>query len=336
MSKIRGMGGVDLGERKSLERFGGKRGCDQVPKGRDWPFLAEGMLLQQGRSRWRLKQTQRGDGCRAENLRSSSSDSLHFLKKWGRGQGRNGSYLRKAREVQSSHLGKLESEWTGETPCDRSATVKALLEEGAGIRSEATQRSCAYFQLRLVPWGQVRIRQELDSTRVALFKWVSQRERQGESKGKSIFQAVIIKTGCGVSPGWEVSGGSDSENGRVPVKMDRRWGGPTRVWDSKRQAILCTTDRQPGPIQYPVISHKGKEHWKWCMCVYSQIITTAKINYTSIILHLCFIGIISSVDTGLSKLRETVKDREAWCAAVHGVAKNWTRLSNWTTNTSIK
>lgn len=81
MSKIRGMGGVDLGERKSLKRFGGKRGCDQVPKGRDWPFLAEGMLLQQGRSQWRLKQTQRGDGCRAENLRSSSSDSLHFLKK---------------------------------------------------------------------------------------------------------------------------------------------------------------------------------------------------------------------------------------------------------------
>ena len=30
----------------------------------------------------------------------------------------------------------------------------------------------------------------------------------------------------------------------------------------------------------------------------------------------------------MSKLRETVKDREAWCAAVHGVTKSWTRLNN--------
>ena len=41
-------------------------------------------------------------------------------------------------------------------------------------------------------------------------------------------------------------------------------------------------------------------------------------------------GIIDSRDMSLSRLREIVKDREAWCAAVHGIAKSLTRLSNWT------
>ena len=77
-------------------------------------------------------------------------------------------------------------------------------------------------------------------------------------------------------------------------------------------AKSCLTGKKPCCWQRQKAGGKGTQRTRWLECI------------------------IDSMDMSLSRLRELVKDRQVWSAAVHGVAKSLTLLSDWTTRTTAK